>query len=109
MRVTSAIFIGALVRRAQAEGGFATILHRGAEDAGAIHIVLRNRHGEQTLFSPAMGGGSGEERAFAIRATSQSDAEIAAVLDRELKFDSDCWAVEIEGDFDELPFDVIAD
>ena len=62
MRLTSEIWVSALVRRVFAQGGFAAIERRGAMEAGAIFIKWRDRDGGLRLFAPAPQAGYGEER-----------------------------------------------
>lgn len=47
-RLTSRMMVDALMRRVRAEGGFATVLARGDDVAGAIVLVCSNR-GRSTL------------------------------------------------------------
>ena len=50
MRVTSALFVSALVRRAMVGGAFAAVTRRGASEAGAIFVVARL--GSEERFDP---------------------------------------------------------
>lgn len=99
MRVTSELWVSALMRRVFAGGGFAAILRRGAVEAGAIFIVGRGRSGDVALYGPAPQAGYAEarpeERAF-MRLAAENDAEIDAKLAREARFDPDFWVLEIE-------------
>lgn len=99
MRVTSDFFVSALVRRVFAAGGFAAVASRGATEAGAVFLVVRDRVGTATLYGPApqvsYGDGPVEDRLFA-RLASAEGPEIDARLDRERRFDSDIWIVELE-------------
>src|SRR5205085_2250063 len=53
MRLKSAIWVAAYVRRCHAEGAFAAVRHRGAEEAGAIFVKLNRLDGTAELFGPA--------------------------------------------------------
>ena len=100
MRLKSEIFISALTRRAFAQGGFAAIEHRGADEAGAIFIRQRFRDGSETLYAPApqtLVEETGERR-FEVRLQKVSAEEVEAALARERRFDSDLWVVELEVD-----------
>lgn len=98
-RVTSGFFVAALIRRINGSGGFAAVLRKGAEEAGAIALVFRDREGGLTLFRPApqtaYGEGSGERR-FAAMVGAGDQEHIDAALAREARFDSDLWVVEVE-------------
>lgn len=98
-RLTSGFFVAALIRRVTGDGGFAAVVRKGAEDAGAIALVFRDREGGLTLFRPApqtaYGEGSGERR-FVASGGPGDQEHIDAVLAREVRFDSDLWVLEVE-------------
>jgi hypothetical protein len=102
VRLKSAIWVAAYVRRCHLEGAFAVVRRRGAEEAGAIFIKIARLDGTAALFGPAAQTAFAEahpsERRFALCMTSEraTDVEVEARLSRELKFDSDIWIVEVE-------------
>ena len=53
MRLTSEFWVSALTRRVFDRGGFAAVVRRGATEAGAIFLIVRERTGTVTLFGPA--------------------------------------------------------
>ncbi|ANK71812.1 DUF1491 family protein [Ensifer adhaerens] len=113
MRLKSHIFVSSLLRRAFSLGGYAAVLRKGAEDAGAIFIRQRTRLGTETLFAPAPQNFFADEidlgRKFEVR-LSDSDAEqVDAALASEIRFDPDCWIVEIELDDRGDLFEVVAE
>ena len=100
MRLTSEIFVSALMRRVFADGGFAAVSRKGATEAGAIFVVVRGRMGEVHLYGPAPQASYDEarpdDRAFAALIEGGDDAAVAARIERELRFDPDLWLVELE-------------
>lgn len=100
MRVTSDLFVAALIRRVFAAGGFAAVARRGATEAGAIFLISRDRFGEQVLFGPApqtsYDEARPEERQFTELMRSADDEAISARLGKEARFDPDIWVVELE-------------
>lgn len=102
MRVTTELWVASTVRRAFSSGGFAAILRKGAEAAGAVMIMRRNRMGETALYGPApqssYGDARPDERLFVELATSVDAAGIDARIEREVRFDPDIWVVELEVD-----------
>jgi hypothetical protein len=100
MRITSELFVSALMRRIERAGGFAAILRRGAHDAGAVFIVERTRSGEVRLYRPApqalYDAGTPAERRFVPSVDCVGQEELDASLLREVRFDSDVWIVEVE-------------
>ena len=101
MRVTSDLWVSALVRRVQAAGGFAAVLRRGSPEAGAIFIVSRSRLGELTLYAPAPQfayeeEGRPQDRRFTETLEQADEEAVKARLESEMRFDPDLWIVEIE-------------
>ena len=98
-RITSALHISAVMRRVMGEGGFAAILRKGAEEAGAVHYILRGRSGSIALFQPALQTLSAEgsqERNFAVSDTVLDDESLNRFIASEVKFDPDFWLVELD-------------
>jgi hypothetical protein len=100
MRVTSDLWVSALVRRVFAEGGFAAVLRRGSPEAGAIFLLWRGRTGEAVLFGPASQAsyeeGKPSERRFGEMLRAAEEDALSARLEKEIRFDPDLWIVEIE-------------
>lgn len=100
MRLTSDLFVAALVRRVFGTGGFAAVARRGALEAGAIFVILRDRSGELTLFGPApqtdYAEGRPDDRRFQELARTGDEQTVAARMEKEARFDSDVWLVEME-------------
>jgi hypothetical protein len=102
MRLKTALWVAAYLRRCQVEGVFAAVRRRGAEDAGAIFIRISRLDGTSDLWGPApqseVDAVQGADRAFSASIATQpaSDAAVEAYLAREVKFDSDVWIVEVE-------------
>ncbi len=102
MRLKSALWVAAYLRRCHVEGVFAVVRRRGAEDAGAIFVRISRLDGTSDLFGPApqsaFDAAQDAARAFAPCLSKQlaSDTDVEAYLARQLKFDPDIWIVEVE-------------
>ena len=100
MRVTSGIWVSALLRRAQSAGSFATVVNKGAHEAGAIFICVNNMSGQMDLHSPAPQSfydpDGVADREFECVLEAVSAKEVDERLNREKSFDPDIWIVEIE-------------
>jgi hypothetical protein len=99
MRLKSAIWVAAYVRRCHGEGAYAVVRRRGAEEAGAIFVKLDRLDGTAALFTPAAQALFGEEsgeRIFEPAQGTADSADIEARLTREIRFDPDLWIVEVE-------------
>lgn len=102
MRLKSAIWVAAYVRRCYVEGAAAVVRRRGAEEAGAIFVKISRLDGTAALFAPAPQAAFDEARPAERRFVSclkggfVADPEVEARILREIEFDSDLWLVEVE-------------
>jgi hypothetical protein len=103
MRLKSGIWVAAYMRRAQVEGAFAAVVRRGAEEAGAVFIIINRIDGSGTLYGPAPQAAFDQaqplDRLFTVVLGRQGPvptADIEARLQREKGFDPDIWIVEVE-------------
>ncbi len=102
MRLKSALWVAAYLRRCQVEGAFAVVSRRGAEEAGAVFVRICRLDGTSDLFGPApqseFESGRGADRTFTASFKEQpaADAAVDAYLARVVKFDTDLWIVEVE-------------
>ena len=99
MRVTTDFWVSALVKRVFSGGGFAAIAKRGATEAGAVFVIVRDRLGGAELFGPApqtsYDTAKPDDRFF-TRHALKDEAALDARLEKEKRFDPDIWVVEIE-------------
>jgi|SRR5262245_1346808 hypothetical protein len=101
MRLKSAIWVAAYLRRRHIDGTFAVVRRRGAEEAGAVFVKIDRLDGTAELYGPAPQSAFEEsrpaDRIFAACFKAPvSEAEVEAYLAREIRFDSDLWIVEVE-------------
>jgi len=102
MRLKSAIWVAAYIRRCHTEGSFAVVRRRGAEEAGTIFVKIDRLDGTADLFGPAPQSAFDEarpaDRAFTqcLKVQPAPAGEIEAYLAREIRFDPDVWIVEVE-------------
>lgn len=100
MRLKTEVWVAALLRRVFADGGYAAIERRGADEAGAIFIRQRLRDGRHRLYAPApqtvFETEKPAERVFELRLEDVEADRIDERLARERRFDPDLWIIEIE-------------
>ena len=102
MRLKSALWVAAYLRRCHVEGVFAVVRRRGAEESGAVFVRISRLDGTSDLFGPApqtaFDATPGTDRLFSASLAKQpaADADVEIYLSRELKFDPDIWIVEVE-------------
>jgi hypothetical protein len=102
MRLKSAIWVAAYIRRCQVEGVFAAVRRRGAEEAGAIFVKVNRLDGTADLYGPAPQTAFDEtqptDRAFSplLKTQPAPECDVETYLAREARFDPDVWIVESE-------------
>lgn len=101
MRLKSAIWIAAYVRRCHIEGAFAVVRRRGSEEAGAIFVKIARLDGTACLFAPAPQTAFEEARPddrrfVAVTQDYVPEIDVETRLRREMEFDPDLWIVEVE-------------
>jgi hypothetical protein len=100
-RVTTALWVAAYVRRVNGSGGAALLRRRGAEEAGAVFVIVDRLDGTGDLYAPAAQTAYDEDkptdRLFTRRfPEAQPDERLDAAIRRELGVDPDIWVVVIE-------------
>lgn len=95
-RLPAHIEVGGLIRRANAEGGFASVLQKGERDAGTILLVLTERGGNARVFErmPGLDGTRSWQRSKVE--TPENKQEFYEWLDRRGAQDPDLWIVELD-------------
>ena len=91
-RLPAHVEVAAVMRRAEAEGGFATLLRRGDPDRGAVTLVLEKRGEFCGILERELGSSFDYEWVFKP-AGSESVAEFIA---RRERFDPDFWLIELD-------------
>jgi len=94
-RLPAALEVAALLRLAEAAGGFGAVLHKG-DEAGTIALVLVERGRAGRLFE-RVPQADGARVWRCIRAQAMDDAgEFSAYLARRTQQDPDGWVVELD-------------
>ena len=86
----------ALVRRAEAEGGFPTILHKGDPESGSVLLFVGSRGRYVACLERVLGLDGHYAWRRAGPADSAESKEVAAFLAKRRQFDPDLWAVELD-------------
>ena len=95
MLLSSDIWVGALIRRAELGGAFAAVARKGDPRAGAVLVKAVNRRaGTATLYSEATRGDG--ERVWMQPVKSDAEPDLDAYIARAVRIDPDLWVVEIE-------------
>ena len=94
-RLKAGIFVRALLRRTEVAGASAFIVRKGAEEAGAVILVVSRLDGTCLLLNQARDGHGNLVWARPLGDWVE-ETKARAWLDRQVKFDPDLWIVEIE-------------
>lgn len=95
-RIPAHLEAGAILRLAESQGGFGTVLAKGERDAGTVLVVTTYRGEASTLYErmPALDG----SRSFV--ATKNEDPEkrqeFSEYLTRRRRQDPDIWLIEVD-------------
>ena len=95
-RLPAHLEVSALLRQAEAEGGFATIVKRGDPDRGALILLIANRGQHQACLERALGSDGiygWQTVGPSIGADPQSLADWSQ---KRVRFDEDSWLIELD-------------
>ncbi len=101
-RLKAGLFVRALIRRAEVAGAQAYVVRKGVEESGAILLKVARLDGTSTVLSQARRG-EGELVWVKPLGDAVDDTTASAWFDKQVKYDSALWIVEIE-DRDERAF-----
>jgi hypothetical protein len=95
-RLPAHLEVGGLIRRAQAEGGFASVLQSGERDAGTILVVLTERGENARVFERLPRPDGVREWSLRREQDSENKQEFEDWLSRRGHQDPDLWIVELD-------------
>ena len=100
MRVTSGLWVSAYIRRCFAAGAMAAVVRHGADEAGAILVIVNRLDETADLYGPAPQSAFADsrpaDRLFQLLTSRSDRSAIDSRLANELSFDPDLWVVEVE-------------
>ena len=94
-RLTSSVLATALLRRAQAEGGFGAVLAKGDPTAGSIAVILAEK-GRKACFLERLLQADGSYSWQASRQGVENEQDFNLFLERRRKSDPDLWILELD-------------
>ena len=95
MLLSTDVWVGALIRRAELGGAFAMVARKGDPRAGAVLVkTLDRREGVCMLFAEAFRGDG--ERVWMNPTASRQEPDLDRYIERAVRVDHDLWVVEIE-------------
>jgi hypothetical protein len=85
-----------MLRQAEAEGGFGTIVKRGDPDRGALVLIVARRGEHQACLERALAQG-GDYRWQRVGPARGADAaSLAEWSQKRVRFDEDLWLIELD-------------
>lgn len=96
VRLPAHVEVSSLIRRVQAEGGFAAVLQKGERDAGTLLVVIAERGENSKLYErmPQLDGT--RQWHCSMRCTDENKQEFQEYLYRRGAQDPDLWIVELD-------------
>lgn len=93
--LSSDLWVGALIRRAEIGGANAVVVRKGDARAGTVIVKAYDTSSRTArLYSEAFGADG--ERLWIQPVMSEFESELDAYVQRQIGYDSDLWVVEIE-------------
>ena len=95
-RLPAALEAAAIRRGAEADGGFATVLHKGDADRGSLLLVVTERGRHAACLERALQA-AGQYRWQKVGPAAAADPEsIADFVHKRIRFDADSWLIEVD-------------
>jgi len=95
-RLPTHLIVNALIRRVNAEGGFATVITRGEPDAGTLMIVTVDGPYESRAYERMPQADGTRRWAVSRSQTVENAQEFSEYLSRRSAQDPDLWIVELD-------------
>lgn len=84
------------MRRAQGQGGFATVLHRGDPDRGVISLLVMERGVPAAVLERQMAADFHYHWALVPSSAALEPSGWREWVDQKSRIDPDCWLVELD-------------
>ncbi len=95
-RLPAGLEAAAIVRRAQREGDFATLLKKGDPDRGSIVLLVTSRGRHVAILERVLRADGAYRWDRSGPDDSAESQEVAAFLQKRARFDPDSWAIELD-------------
>ena len=92
IRLASSVLVTALIRKAEAEGGFGAVLAKGDASAGSILVILTERGENACLYERILQADGN----YGWLPATREPEEVPAFVARRRRFDPDSWVLELD-------------
>ena len=86
----------AIMRRTEAEGGFAAVLRKGDPDRGALTLIIHSRGELRGLLERELGPDFTYNWAFRGAGEASGSGNLNELIARKERFDTDFWLIELD-------------
>jgi hypothetical protein len=95
-RLPAGVEVAALIRGVQGQGGFASILHRGDSDRGAISLLVVERGNPQAVLERRMTADFSYRWTKVPASVALGSSGWRDWVENMSHIDPDCWLVELD-------------
>jgi hypothetical protein len=95
-RLSASVEAASLCRRAESEGGFAAILHKGDPKRGTLLLIIRERGQYVTCLERTLVPDGFYAWTRGGPASSAGEGELTDFIKRRARFDEDSWLIELD-------------
>lgn len=95
-RLPASLEAAGIMRRAQADGGFAAVLKKGDPDRGALTLILRDRGELHAVLERMMGPDFEYRWAVVEPAEAAGSIDLDRFVASKTRFDPDFWLIELD-------------
>lgn len=88
--------VGAIIRRTQASGDYATVLRKGDAERGSVLLVVSRRGRHVACLERVLDFVAGYRWQAVGPAESASSVDVDAFLAKRARFDEDSWVLELD-------------
>ena len=95
-RIAASVLAGALIRKAEGEGGFGAVLAKGDATAGSILVILLERGGNPRLFERLLQPDGRYAWQEGASQQIENQRDVPGFIARRRRFDPDSWIIELD-------------
>lgn len=95
MLLSTDVWVSGLIRRAELDGAFATVVKKGDARAGTVILKAYDTSTRTAKLYSTVTGPDGEPH-WMQPVASEFEHELDAYIERQRRYDPDLWVVEIE-------------